>query len=193
MIDYIPKFHLDAIIYPCSNSKYTLLEKWSHSPSPEEASSSCMFSFSKMHESKQNMDTQSEYTTHVQKSLCLYVIIKPIFVHLRVQPSICHTPGRLTPYYHSHPQIHAALQSLCNGSQGFPQGDYVVLCLCVLWKSFNRDLDRSVGFCSGNALGLVRTVRQIPRPLGLVIETSCSHAPSYIVATNPSSKTRLTL
>ena len=34
---------------------------------------------------------------------------------------------------------------------------------------YNRDSDRSVGVCSHNALGLMRTVRQIPRAKALGI------------------------
>ena len=34
---------------------------------------------------------------------------------------------------------------------------------------YNRDLDRSVGVCCHNALGLVRTVRYIPRANALGI------------------------
>ena len=49
-----------------------------------------------------------------------------------------------------------------------------------------RDLDRSVGVCCPNALGLVRTVRQIPRAIALGIWLPVSHAPSCIGTTNPS-------
>ena len=51
---------------------------------------------------------------------------------------------------------------------------------------YNRDQDRSVGVCCHNALGLVRTVRQIPRANALGIWLPVSHAPSCIVTTNPS-------
>ena len=51
---------------------------------------------------------------------------------------------------------------------------------------YNRDLDRSVGVCCHNALGLVRTVRLIPRANALGIWLPVSHAPSCIVTTNPS-------
>ena len=51
---------------------------------------------------------------------------------------------------------------------------------------YNRDQDRSVGVCCHNALGLVRRVRQIPRPIGLRIWLPVSHAPSSIVTTTPS-------
>ena len=50
---------------------------------------------------------------------------------------------------------------------------------------YNRDLDRSVWVCCPNALGLVRTVRQIARANALGIWLPVSHAP-LCIGTNPS-------
>ena len=55
---------------------------------------------------------------------------------------------------------------------------------------YNLDYDRSVGVCCPNALGLVRTVRQIPWANALGIWLPVSHVPSCIGTTNPS-RTRL--
>ena len=51
---------------------------------------------------------------------------------------------------------------------------------------YNHDQDWSVRVCCPNALGLVRTVRQIPRANVLRIWLLASHAPSCIGTTNPS-------
>ena len=51
---------------------------------------------------------------------------------------------------------------------------------------YNRDKHRSVGVSCPNALGLVRTVRQIPRVNALGIWLPVSHTPSCIGTTNPS-------
>ena len=50
---------------------------------------------------------------------------------------------------------------------------------------YNHDQNQSVRVCCPNAHGLVRTVRQIPRPIGLGIWLPVSHAPSCIGTKKP--------